>query len=822
MARRYVSTYNIRCWKQHTCSNCGAVYSYEFVRSAKARGSSPEAAQRNAQAAAGRMLAGNVDVRPCPTCGVIQPDMIGQQRRRAHVVILVVAFAVLAVLLGLRAGDALPANVATWVMVAACAAVAAFQAGREWLDMNRDLEANRRSAADRIAAGKMQLHTPGQVGAAAAAAASRGLIQRLALMMLPLALLLAACPELLRIAHGWPLSPEAYPPVVGPADTTRLYMQAKISSIMGYWRGSPHAVLRLPGGQTVDLQATTNQNNWGSTINAKEDEKDNSTTPWVEVQIPPDAELAGKEVACDVRLDIDYPHVIGSSNFQVQHTFLTRNQIPLKLATMGAGREYKTAWWVGSLLAVLLLLACGALFILAAMALQKSALPAGVFNPSAPAPPAPAAAPPEKPIWYYLVNDQQVGPVTLSAMRARAASGDLIPTDLVWKNGWADWGPASNVKEFFAPAPTPAMPPPLPVAALPATPAKPSGGGMPVWGWALIGFGAFSIIMLVLAVAWVVVPSLSRAREAANRVKCANNMRHIGLAIRAYASTHSGVLPATPQDLLLNSTLDASDFVCPGGSDTPAPGVTRPEQAANLTVSHLSYIYLPRGDLSGRTILFYEKPQAHRGEGSNVLFGDGHVEFIMGAQVLARVAQSQAAAVQSAMNRIAQRTQAPWPQVSAPIPLATSSTKRTPLVGGKGGGTYTRFSSTGENVVGFRYDIGTWSGNTIVHTLEPIYASTASRPASKRLQVVQARTGYIVGGMLVDGKDYANAIRIIFIAWDGTQTHPEDTYMSDWLGTPIDDQPTQLAGHGERVIGIHGRRGLNFDALGLVLAADSQ
>jgi hypothetical protein len=50
-----------------------------------------------------------------------------------------------------------------------------------------------------------------------------------------------------------------------------------------------------------------------------------------------------------------------------------------------------------------------------------------------------------------------------------------------------------------------------------------------------------------------------------------------------------------------------------------------------------------------------------------------------------------------------------------------------------------------------------------------------------------------------------------------TNSSSKDTYLSDWFGTPIDDQPTQLAGHGERVIGICGRKGLNVDALGLVV-----
>jgi len=143
-------------------------------------------------------------------------------------------------------------------------------------------------------------------------------------------------------------------------------------------------------------------------------------------------------------------------------------------------------------------------------------------------------------------------------------------------------------------------------------------------------------------------------------------------------------------------------------------------------------------------------------------------------------------------------------------------------VGGRGGGAYTSVSSKGENVIAFRYEMGKWGGKSIVHTLEPLYESNVDDPIKNpnprsHPQTIRARDGYIVGGLLVDGKNFANAIRILFIRWDGQKTDPTDTYLSDWLGTPIDDQPTQLAGKGERVIGICGRKGLNFDALGLVV-----
>ena len=43
-------------------------------------------------------------------------------------------------------------------------------------------------------------------------------------------------------------------------------------------------------------------------------------------------------------------------------------------------------------------------------------------------------------------------------------------------------------------------------------------------------------------------------------------------------------------------------------------------------------------------------------------------------------------------------------------------------------------------------------------------------------------------------------------------------YASDWTGTPSGIAVHALAGHGERVLGTFGHKGLNLDAVGLVLS----
>jgi GYF domain 2/Domain of unknown function (DUF4190) len=55
--------------------------------------------------------------------------------------------------------------------------------------------------------------------------------------------------------------------------------------------------------------------------------------------------------------------------------------------------------------------------------------------------------------WYYTLNNQQQGPVTLEALQAMAANGQIQRTDLVWRQGMANWTAAGEVPGVFGGAP---------------------------------------------------------------------------------------------------------------------------------------------------------------------------------------------------------------------------------------------------------------------------------------------------------------------------------------------------------------------------------
>lgn len=65
-------------------------------------------------------------------------------------------------------------------------------------------------------------------------------------------------------------------------------------------------------------------------------------------------------------------------------------------------------------------------------------------------------------VWMAVIEGKQHGPLSNSELKSLADGRRLKPTDHVWKEGMAEWIPASKIKGLFPPEPPPMPPAPEP------------------------------------------------------------------------------------------------------------------------------------------------------------------------------------------------------------------------------------------------------------------------------------------------------------------------------------------------------------------------
>ena len=131
-------------------------------------------------------------------------------------------------------------------------------------------------------------------------------------------------------------------------------------------------------------------------------------------------------------------------------------------------------------------------------------------------------------------------------------------------------------------------------------------------GSANAGYIGVAVAALLVS---ILLPSLSRARELAKRAVSASNLRSIGMAAHIYANEHNDEFPESLEVLAEQGMITRETLVSPR---TIGDGV--------------SYVYFggQKTTSDPRNVLAYESVIGE--EGTNVLFVDGHVEWLRPAQ----------------------------------------------------------------------------------------------------------------------------------------------------------------------------------------------
>ena len=273
-------------------------------------------------------------------------------------------------------------------------------------------------------------------------------------------------------------------------------------------------------------------------------------------------------------------------------------------------------------------------------------------------------------------DGKEYGPVNGEVLRQWITEGRANAQTKVKPEGGADWQTLASVPEFEAVfAAAPGAPPPLSVAPAEAKTSgmaiaslvlgilgfcgitalvglilgivalvkiNRSGGRLSGQGLAIAGISVsgFMLLFCIPMMAALTLPALAQAKQKAQRISCAGNMKHLALAVRMYADDHNGQLPpaATWCDAIQSNVGSSKVFQCPS-----EPG-RRCAYAFNAKLDGKK-----DNEIDPQTVLLFEsdagwngsggaaelKPHRHstRSGSVNVAFGDGSIRSVPRSQL---------------------------------------------------------------------------------------------------------------------------------------------------------------------------------------------
>ncbi len=382
----FTQTVELNVWKEHICACCACKYRYLFRRKKAGQGTSPERAVANAEKAVVRALANEIDVQPCPDCGLYQPDMVAVRRSHGHWLIFFLSIVPVALVIILAAAEA--------ISLAAAAYLAAALYGMVWIahlafclyNPNRNLAANQALGERKKADGEIWVPEESRPDPdAVPPSTATGMASYFVLLLMLGCVLSSLLAPMLSVVNHWPVNSSWVPNVAGPGDEAYVYFPNKIVSVKGYWNGQASATATCktePALQVGKLTARTQTDVWPQTIQV--DNKSSSTSTkalWVKVGIPGNSDLVGKTLTVQMSLAVRYPKLMDATHFDDNFSENFTYSADLTLAKPGAGAVYRACWYAGVIGGGLAMIVLGAFLALIASTLRRKALPTEVFVP---------------------------------------------------------------------------------------------------------------------------------------------------------------------------------------------------------------------------------------------------------------------------------------------------------------------------------------------------------------------------------------------------------------------------------------------------------
>jgi hypothetical protein len=349
---------------QHTCVACGCVFRYPLERVAKLHSGANSALAASAEMERQRMTThlqyhpeDGVEEHPCPTCGLIQPDMTSGGKAM-HVAGAALAAAAFIGLLLAWAFGSRPAVELTLLGVGVFVAVAVTQIAGILASPNWRRRANLTRAEKEVASGHLRQVRPGSDGAAPVSSAGRPVQRLLALLLVIVAPAAFLGSIIYEANHSPPTNPGLEPTIVCPGDTVKCPLTDL--SIEGaadgqYWRGQPTVrvlnAAEIGGPETLDAKGSDRI--WGHLADPQRPDHSLNAplTPTIQLTVPDDDDLGGQTLLLEVKMKMSYAYL---SYDQSSSTVLTSTEtktvskvVTVRLAPAGYNESTQLAFLIG-------------------------------------------------------------------------------------------------------------------------------------------------------------------------------------------------------------------------------------------------------------------------------------------------------------------------------------------------------------------------------------------------------------------------------------------------------------------------------------------
>ena len=202
------------------------------------------------------------------------------------------------------------------------------------------------------------------------------------------------------------------------------------------------------------------------------------------------------------------------------------------------------------------------------------------------------------------------------------------------------------------------------------------------------------------------------------------------------------------------------------------------------------------------------------------LDAQGPVSDAIREQAKRRIEASLPRPARPAIGPIAPRPGVPLKRVT---PEQLAKLRRTEAVGGSDGQTFEIYPSEGMLLTGLEVTVGAAGGSQAITSIRAVFRSGQIRDMSQFLGtqtgtpvMIEAKTGYAIGGMVARHGKRLDAIQVVFMRITAAGLDPHDRYESGWIGGDAGQKTTTLCGDGVPIITIHGRVVPDLIALGFV------